>query len=233
MSKFGNRFLVGYSGVLTVILAALILLGAANLRREKIDVLDVQRINVREPDSTLRAVISSKAMLPGLIIKGKEYPHERDQAGMLFFDDEGSENGGFGFSGAKGASDGSLSFDAYEQDQIVTLFGSTRGSRSVAGMSIADRPTRDMAQDIQEMPEIMAMSEAERNKLMQQRMESGYYRQPRMFVGKQDDGSAAIDLQDENGKSRLRLSVSADGKAVIKFLDASGKVTKSLTPDEP
>lgn len=232
MAKFGNRFLVVYSGSLTLAFAVIVLLGAVTLRNEKIDVLNVQRINVREPDGTLRAVISNKAMLPGLIVKGKEYPHERAQAGMLFFDDEGTENGGFGFSGAQGMSDGSLSFDAYQQDQIVTLLGSTQGNRSVAGMSIADRPSRNIVQDIQEMPKLMDMGEAERNRLMQERMGSGYYGQPRMFVGKQDDGSTAVDLKDKNGVSRLRLSVSANGKAVIEFLDARGKVTRSLTPEE-
>jgi hypothetical protein len=232
MATFGNRFLVVYSGVLTLALALIVLLGAANIRTQKFDVLDVQRINISEPDGTLRAVISNQAMLPGLIVKGKEYPHERPQAGMLFYNDEGTENGGFGFGGAEGASEGSLSFDAYQQDQIFTIFGSTRGNASVAGMSIADRPKRNIVEDIQELPEIMNMSEDEQNVLMQERMASGYYGQPRMFVGKQDDGSTAVDLMDKNGVSRLRFMVSAEGEAVIEFLDAEGQVTRSLTPDE-
>lgn len=229
MSK-ANRFLVVYSGLLTLAFGAIVLTSGAGLRQQKLDVLDVQRINIREPDGTLRAVISNQAMLPGLIFKGKEYPHEREQAGMLFFNDEGSEIGGLGFGGANGAQEGSLSFDAVNQDQIFTIRGASRGGQSVSGMSLMDRPNRNIVQDIQEMSEIMKMSQAEQNKLMQQRYESGYYGQERMFVGKMDDGSTAIDMRDKNGKTRLRLMVNAAGKAVIEFLDASGKVTKSVTP---
>ncbi len=232
MATFGNRFLVVYSGVLTLALALIVLLGAANIRTQKFDVLDVQRINISEPDGTLRAVISNNALLPGVIVKGKEYPFERCQAGMVFYNDEGTENGGLAFGGAEGVSDGILAFDAYEQDQIVTFFGRTQDNSSVAGMSITDRPRRSIAKDIQEMPEIMEMSEDEQNALIQERTERGYYGQPRMFVGKQDDGSTAVDLKDDNGVSRLRLRVSAEGEAVIEFLDAEGQVTRSLTPDE-
>ena len=38
-------------------------------------------------------VLSDKAQFPGLIVKGKEYPHpDRKTAGMLFFNAEGTEN---------------------------------------------------------------------------------------------------------------------------------------------
>jgi hypothetical protein len=49
---------------------------------------------------------------------------------MLFFNDEGTENGGLIFSGPKNKdgkvidSGGSLTFDQYEQDQIVQIEGS-------------------------------------------------------------------------------------------------------------
>ena len=47
-------------------------------------------------------VISNKADFPGIIIKGKETPHpDRKTAGMLFFNDEGTENGGLIFGGSK------------------------------------------------------------------------------------------------------------------------------------
>jgi hypothetical protein len=59
----------------------------------------VQRINVVEPDGTLRLVISNQAVFPGVIINGKEYPHEdRKSAGILF---STRENGGLIFGGLK------------------------------------------------------------------------------------------------------------------------------------
>jgi hypothetical protein len=64
----------------------------------------VERINVVEPDGTLRLAISNQTKFPGPIYHGKEYPHpDRKTAGRLFFNDEGSENGGMIFGGAKDA----------------------------------------------------------------------------------------------------------------------------------
>lgn len=78
--------------MLTLAFAAMLFTsGGAGLNTQIIDVLDVQHTNVREPDGTLRYVVSNKALLPGAIIKGKEYKHSRGQAGTLFYDDEGSE----------------------------------------------------------------------------------------------------------------------------------------------
>ena len=76
MKPIGQRFLTIYAGVLTVAFAATVLSGFAQTPKKlSLDELNVQRINVREPDGTLRLVISDAATAPGIIIKGKEYPH--------------------------------------------------------------------------------------------------------------------------------------------------------------
>ena len=54
-----------------------------------------------EPDGTLRMVISDHAKLPGIVVRGKEQPFVRPQAGLLFYNDEGSENGGLVFGGRR------------------------------------------------------------------------------------------------------------------------------------
>ena len=41
---------------------------------QRFDEIDVHRVNVREPDGTLRLVISNDARLPGVIVRGKENP---------------------------------------------------------------------------------------------------------------------------------------------------------------
>jgi hypothetical protein len=119
------RFLAIYSGVLTITFAVVVLAGFAESRQKQtFDEITVHRINVVEPDGTLRMTISNKAVFPGIVIKGKETPHpDRTTAGMLFFNDEGTENGGLIFGGSKDkdgkvTSYGHLSFDQYEQDQI-------------------------------------------------------------------------------------------------------------------
>ena len=73
-----TKILVVYSTVLTTLLAAFTLADSAAARGQgrvqQFDEIDVHRINVREPDGTLRMVISNHARLPGVIVRGKENP---------------------------------------------------------------------------------------------------------------------------------------------------------------
>jgi hypothetical protein len=124
----GSTLLAFYAGVVTSALGFLLLSGFGPQKPgPKFDEIEVHRINVVEPDGTLRMVISNKAAFPGAIIRGKEYPHaERKTAGMLFFNDEGTENGGLIFGGSKDKgghveSYGHLSFDQYEQVRFSRL----------------------------------------------------------------------------------------------------------------
>ena len=89
-----SRAVGAYAAVLTIGLAALVLFGAGSRRSAQFQQLDVERINVREPDGTLRMTISSHGRMPGFITGKHEYARpDRTQAGMLFFDDEGTEDG--------------------------------------------------------------------------------------------------------------------------------------------
>ena len=99
-----------------------------NSQPSSFDQITVRRINVVEPDGTPRMIISNKAEFAGEFYHGKEIsrPDRRDSAGMLFLNDQGTENGGMLFGGYKskdGAahSFGHLSFDEYEQDQTLSL----------------------------------------------------------------------------------------------------------------
>jgi hypothetical protein len=66
-----NRFLALYSGAVTAVLCFVVFVAAKPQSAARFDTLDVQRINVREPDGTLRMVISNHAKFPGIIVRGK------------------------------------------------------------------------------------------------------------------------------------------------------------------
>ena len=204
---FGQRFLVVYSGVLTAVFAVTMLTGFARSPTASFDEINVHRINVREPDGTLRMVISDSAKLPGVIVKGKEQPKvDRPQAGMIFFNDEGSENGGLIFGGKRDAhgdvvdSGGSLSFDRYNANQVVQLLGVDDRENSMAGMAVSDSKENG----------------------------NGHRR---IWVGRSADGSALLSLMDAVGNERIQMKVASDGAAEIDFLDASGKVIKAIRGD--
>jgi hypothetical protein len=93
-------------------------------------------------------VISNHDKLPGLIVHGKEQAFARPQAGMLFYNDEGSENGGLIFGGYRNEkgevvdSGGSLSFDKYGENQIVQLAGVDDKEDKFAGLIVSDSARR-------------------------------------------------------------------------------------------
>ncbi len=201
-----ERLLTVYSGVLTILfVVAAFCAFAVEGKRTKFDEIEVQRINVVEPDGTLRLVISNHAKLPGIIVRGKERPFPRPQAGFIFYNDEGSENGGLIFGGHRNAkgevvdSGGSLSFDKYDANQIVQLAGVDDRQDRFAGLVVRDSIPRGKSTR-------------------------------RVWVGRGDDGTAAVALMDGNGKKRILIQVPADGTPSISFLDVNGKVLNQLLP---
>ena len=202
-----TKVLVVYSTVLTTVLAAFMLAGSVAAKPQSFDEIDVRRINVREPDGTLRLVISNRARLPGVIVRGKEQPPvERPQAGLLFYNDEGSENGGLVFSGhsnAKGEvmdSGGSLTFDRYAGNQVVQLAGVHDSTDHIVGLIVSDTDTRG---------------------------------NQRVFVGHDKGGVARVSLMDRNGRTRILLQVTPDGSSSLSFLDSDGKVVNQIGPNRP
>ncbi len=233
----GGRYLAIYAGVLTVVFAGTVLSGfTGKSNPARFEELDVQRLNLVEPDGTLRMVISDKARFPGAIIRGKEYAHARPDAGLLFFNDEGTENGGLIFSGHRDAtgrivdSGGSLTFDQYEQDQLVQLIGEHDSDGHTAGLIVGDRPDRPIQEDLAELPKLAAMPATERAALMQRRRRDNYYGATRITVTRGSDGVAAVSLRDAQGRARIVMGVAADGAASLKFLDADGTVLSEVTP---
>jgi hypothetical protein len=228
-----GRALTIYAGALT---AAAIWMGltasAPASRSAKFDTIDVGRINVREPDGTLRMTIASAAQAPGFIGGGKEYPRpDRRMAGMLFFNDEGTENGGLIFAGkdqnGKAASGGSLTFDRYNQDQVVQLFGFEEGQERSAGIKVNDQPEGRL--DFAAVDRVRTLPEREQDAAYRA---ANVGSTQRLFAGRATDKSSQVVLRDGAGRKRLVLRVAEDGAASIDFLGADGKVQRTVRPSE-
>lgn len=196
-------------------------------KNQDFDEINVQRINVREPDGRLRYVLANSARLPGQIVRGHEYPPHRSEAGMIFYSDEETENGGLAFAGKDRESGGSLTFDAYEQDQIVQIIGHTTATSMTAGMIVNEVPARPMDEQIREVQEIRQRPDGDQ--VLERMRADGVFGHRRLFVGVRD-GDAVLDLRDGQGRSRLRLRVADDGAAAIEFLDEDGEIVDQLTP---
>jgi hypothetical protein len=235
------RFLKGYAVITSVTIAVLSLGAFTQGQRTSFEEINVERINVVEKDGKLRLVISNRDRSPGPLYRGKPFGYPGGtRPGMIFFNDEGSENGGLTFTGKREA-DGTFratshfAFDQFDQDQVLYLnYNDNNGQRRL-GLTIADRanvPIYDfvMKRDsINKLPDGPAKTEALR-KLVEPPSPGEPLFAPRVHVGRDAGKNALVTLADRLGKTRLRLVVDSLGSPRLEFLDGDGRVTYSL-PD--
>jgi hypothetical protein len=201
--------------------------------------IDVERINVVEKDGKLRLTISNSARLPDPVIGGKSYPLRggtgAGSAGLVFFNDEGNENGGLVFAGRQTVTghraNGHMTFDQFDQDEALAFSYSDVNGRIRAGLTMSDRsdiPIKifaDSAMAFQALPD-----GPEKTRRLQQLRDSPIGEagrsKLRVFVGKTPDRAATLMLGDPNGRTRLRLTVDSVGAPSMEFLDEAGRVVQ-------
>ena len=232
------RWLKVYALISTIAFGTLIVT-AFGQEKQRFTEIDVERINVVEPDGKLRMVISNRPRSIGPIYKGKPFGYPGGtRPGIIFFNDEGTENGGLTFSGMRNA-DGTfrsglhLSFDQYNQDQVVVLnYNDNNGSRQM-GLAFGDRPDLDIFDLVAQRDSIMKLpaSPARDEKLRQWAAPNGVplYAE-RVYVGRNRSKAAVLNLSDRAGKPRIRMMVDSMGVPSLEFLDAQGRVISRL-PD--
>lgn len=208
--------------------------------------IDVERINIVEADGRVRMVISNRSRSPAPLSHGKPFlvASAGTRAGMIFYNDEQSENGGLTFSGARRAdgqysASGHLSFDQYDQNQVVYLQYLDSNGKRHEGLTLADRADASFADyiatrdSLRRLPVGSARTEALRllDEPRSGQLPPGTAVQ-RVFVGRDTSKTARVTLSDRSGHPRLALSVDSLGNARIEFLDGAGRVT-SVFPARP
>ena len=130
--------------------------------RAKFEEIDVERINVREPDGTLRFTLTNKERMPEGLIRGQELPGRQiKSASFLYYNDDGTEMGGFAFGGGHelGGHGAFLSFDGFEKDQCMWLTFEEHKGKYAGGlvfMDRADEPLVDVVSERQRIDEMDA-----------------------------------------------------------------------------
>lgn len=200
--------------------------------------IDVERINVVEPDGKLRMVISNRPRSIGPIYKGKPFGYEGGgRPGIIFFNDEGTENGGLTFTGSRGpdgkyrASSG-FSFDQFNQDQILYFQYADENGRRRTGFTIADRADVDIHDMVMERDSIMKLSAGVAREEAMRKWAAPRNGVPlmaqRIYVGRDVQRNAVLSLFDPWGRARIRMMVDSTGAPSLVFLDDQGAVTARL-----
>jgi hypothetical protein len=237
------RFLVFYSAFVTVAFALSLGMGLVGSARgsgktAEFERIRVHRIDIVEPDGTPRLIIADRAKYPRSFYHGHEIdrPDRTDSAGMLFINDEGTEDGGLIYGGAtadgKRSSFSHLSFDQYEQDQTVVMGTALNpdGSR-MAGFSLHDMPDESLTPALmEEVERIRAMPHGDARAAAWAAYQKKHpFGQERAALARDLDGSVGLALKDKDGRVRLQLKVGDDGNPVIALLDEKGQIRRSIT----
>jgi hypothetical protein len=219
------------------LLAALSILGFTSTSVPRFEVLDVERINVREPDGTLAVVLASQSRMPGNIINDLEYSTREGISGLIFYNSEGDEAGGLVQASARNpdgsfrSAFGQLSLDRFESDQVVSVrYVENEGYRA-SGMLVSDYARHSLVEwavasdSINRLPE--EARPAARQALRRRYFEEGRWEVQRLFVG-QENRTALLEMRDTQGRSRIRMTVDSLDIPRLEFFDAAGALLHRL-----
>ncbi len=199
--------------------------------------IDAERINIREKNGNLRLAISNTDRMPGGTVAGVELKFrdgKRDGAGMIFFNDEGDEDGGLTYQGkstdGSHIADATIRFDNYRQNEAIGMSHYQKGDEKESALEVWDSPNAPLtaefahqyvsAASMKDGPDKTAALKA---MAQQHATELGHLTR-RVFVGRTKKDDAAVQLMDRNGKPRIRMAVDSAGNASLDFLDEHGKV---------
>jgi hypothetical protein len=208
-------------------------------------VIDAERINIREPDGTIKAVLANSATFSseGDRAKGGGVPF----SGLMFYNQEGDEEGGLVYDGKAipGGQDAdvSLTFDQYRQDQDVYLHHEEqkdeKGSSIDDGLAIISRP--DWTQSKKEFSiysQLSKLPQDQQEAVRLKALQNGEISTRRLFFGLRkgvehngpyDD--AGLFIKNRWGRDAIKLYVDYDNKPHFEVYDALGhKIVYELKP---
>jgi hypothetical protein len=186
---------------------ALMLIGCAPLPQSA--EITVQRINVVDSDGVVRMVIAGD--LPDPIVRGEQYERSIAPAGIIWHDDDGNESGGLAVARMPNEARGRfVTFDfTHQPTDAVSMgtFESPEGERWMAGLQVYDR--------LPYVPGRIETSQGVR----------------RVMLGTAN-GDAGLTVLDPQERERIRIGVDPDGTASIEILDEEGQTVFRIPADD-
>lgn len=202
---------------------------------KRIDELEAKQIRIVDEEGVMRLALSAPPM-PNATFRGEVMMEQnRQEAGILYFTEEGTECGGLTFRGKtdKEIQAGAImTMDAFEQDQVLVVQYNQRGDRRSYGISMNERPFTPIKEFVDrylKMPKWKLILKYFLSSKTRRDLKEGLA--PRLFMGRSTDGDVRLNMMDSNGKARIRIVVDQEDDARMEFLDERGKVTYKLPPD--
>lgn len=202
--------------------------------------LNVEKLNIVDPNGKVKMKLFTQDDIPPVIMNGKDnFPGHRQNdpiSGIMFYNGKEEECGGLIYGSEEDENGNlyavaSLTFDQYEQDQVVQMSYQEESGKSFYGFSLYDRPETPIWKLIEDENKI-------RNSNMDDESKKRAYQDvykgnaPRAFIGKAQNGDVSVKMMDSKGKDRIRMVIDENDIPRMEFLNEKGEVTFKLPPDE-
>ena len=170
------------------------------------DRITARRIDIVDADGTIRMTLSGATPPP--IIDGIQYKRAFNVAGLILYDDKGSERGGFGTADIEGG---------------MAVLALDHPAMDAVGWRVS--PDGSISFVFNQAPPLV------REPGLGGALVPGVETPTRMRLSLAADGAPAVELSDRNDQPRLRLTVTEEGFGAIQFLNAQGQVIHTLAPE--
>ena len=208
----------------------------------KFGTIDVERINIVEKDGTTKMIITNVKEFPN----GKDSINNRPtnvkrkkRSGMLFFNEDGIECGGFIYDGNKkenGHSSGlSLTFDKYDGDQAMQLLNTDSkrdGKRSIRSSLVFNDLPENSTQS--SSAKIWAELDAIKDKKIWREKYAEYEKKGLIGITKRLElanrgkgGPNGLFLYDDVGKMRAMFCIDSKNNVRLEMFDQKGNKINS------
>ncbi len=218
---------------------------------QKFSQIDVERINIVEKDGTVKLIITNRESFPTEeeVINGRPGGHEfrGKSAGMLFFNDDGIETGGFVFHGEKteeGHGTGlSFTFDQYDGDQVMQIITQDyqQGDQRIVHSKLLfnDQPKNvtqlELIRIVRELRQLQEENPQEAAKRWQEIQNQQLGGTLRIELGKILDqnynSNDGLFLYDSKGNPRAMFFIDSENNPKLVFLDENNNIIASY-PEE-
>lgn len=227
--------------ILAVGMVFILIFVLINNRNQKFNIINAERINIIESDGTIRMVITGSDQFPtghDIINNRPTNASRQGMAGLLFFNDDGMEQGGliyFGENGENGHRQGfHFAMDQYDGDQVLTLTMQdmilNEERVGVRGIVFYDRSdTESLYTLLEEQHEWAELTPEELAIRLQNYRDQGLAGEAlRMFIGRSFEQFNGIFLYDSNQRPRIFMYIDRDDNPNLIFFDENGEIKISL-----
>ena len=242
MKKINRELVILRTFTVCVVASMAVLLFAfKEAGNQKFGTIDVERINIVEADGTVKMVITNVEQFPngtetvnGIVTnKGR-----KKRSGMIYFNEEGLECGGFIYDGAKnknGHSSGlSLTYDRYDGDQVMQLLTTdqARGDRRVESSLLIFNDRKGNANN-EETTKIWEEIDSIKDEKLRQEKRKEYTDKGligatrRIMLGSTRGQSNGLFLFGKDGKRRGMFYVDKNNNIKLEAYNDKGEITHS------